>query len=102
MISKAGSHSSVIQHEWSVIRPELDFDVVNIANELIKKLEGIINTRPTSREVLRSGINTRVGTDKGRTHREYRRKLSSKYNRSILAERHHLPLSKVYGVPTEG
>ena len=26
-------------------------------------LEGIINTRPTSREVLRLGINTRVGTD---------------------------------------
>ena len=41
VITKAESHSSVIQHEWSVIRPELDFDAVNIANELIKMLEGI-------------------------------------------------------------
>ena len=39
---------------------------------------------------------------KGRTHRKYRRKFSSKYNHSILVERHHMPLSKVYGVPTEG
>ena len=39
---------------------------------------------------------------KARTHREIRLKLSSKSNNSILVEWHHMPLSKVYGVPTEG